>query len=452
MRTTEKVVFFFPWREVSGGPQYLSGLANELAKDERYDVWYVDYDPGLSDTMIDKTRVRKIVFTEPFWLPVQEPITLIVPVYCAAFIPKLHPKSKIVFLNWHNYCIQALLDIWHLSEEGLQCFLKMIFDHDAIFFLDQTHLWAQNQWIKPAGAYQFAQRYVPPKVLPSEVRCKENLISETEINIAVLGRLCTDKIFSILNLLTQLERVDDGRVKNVYVIGSGKEAARITNRVWGNNIAIHMMGTITGDELSVFLAEKSDVLFSMGMSVLEGARIGLPSVIMPHNIHPFETDAYAYLNDSKGYAVGWYDTQIDDMGIRMHTLEEILEEIYRNNRKASIGRSARTYLAENHLSNVESLKERIAATTLQFAKFNKFARKQGYIKVFGLPVAKLRTSFDCTEKRISFMGIESFLQCKITPEKKEVYLFGKLQNWILPQKDEVDGKYRIFIRVPFIKA
>lgn len=448
----ERVVFFFPWREVSGGPPYLSSLANDLARDDNYEVWYIDYEPGLSDSMIDKTKVKKIVFTEPFVFPIQEPITLITPIYCASFIPKLHPYSKILFLNWHNYCIQALLNIWRLSDKNLQKFLKRVCERDAVFFLDRTHLMAQNEWIEPTGQFQFAEYYVPPKVIPARIRCKQQLISDSEINVAVLGRLCTDKIFSILNLLRQLEVLDDSRVKNVYVIGSGEESARITEKEWNNNIAVHLEGTITGEELSEFLAQKVDILFSMGMSVLEGARIGLPSVIMAHNVQPFDLDAYAYLNDSKGYAIGWYNTQIASIGIEMHTLAEVLKDIYGDGKKSTIGQQALEYLIKNHASNVDKLKERITATELRFDEFEKFATKQGYVKVLGIPVARLKMTFDCSEKSVSLFGMDSILRCRISPQKKEVLLFGKPQKWIVLKKDEDDGKYCVFVRVPLIKA
>ena len=98
----EKVVFYFPWKEVSGGPYYLVWLANALASEENYDVYYVDYKKALTDSMRNE-NVKKMVYSSKFVFPKKEPITLVTPVYWADRIPELHPKSKIVFLNWH-YC------------------------------------------------------------------------------------------------------------------------------------------------------------------------------------------------------------------------------------------------------------------------------------------------------------------------------------------------------------
>ncbi|MEG7381993.1 hypothetical protein V5785_22530, partial [Bacillus subtilis] len=72
-----KVVFYFPWLEVSGGPIYLTGLADKLAEDPSYDVYYTDYSPGLSDNLLKNSNVTKIaVSTENFSIGIEEPVVL----------------------------------------------------------------------------------------------------------------------------------------------------------------------------------------------------------------------------------------------------------------------------------------------------------------------------------------------------------------------------------------
>ena len=39
----QKLVFFFPWPEVSGGPFYLCRLADAVARTGLYEVYYTDY-------------------------------------------------------------------------------------------------------------------------------------------------------------------------------------------------------------------------------------------------------------------------------------------------------------------------------------------------------------------------------------------------------------------------
>lgn len=446
MKPVEKVVFFFPWKEISGGPFYLSGLANDLAKDGRYEVWYVDYEDGPGRGQLSGRQIRTIRYTEPFVFPLREPVTLVTPVYCAPHIPALPGRSRIVFLNWHNYCTQELRNLWRLSDRQLQRFLYLLFRRDALFFLDRTHWQAQNEWIA-RERFRFPEEYVPVKAEASSIRATGTLVRPGEIHAAVLGRLCADKIYSVLNLLEQLERIPG--VKHIYLIGSGPEAARIRERRWG--VQIHMEGTITGERLQRFLAEKTDLLFSMGMSVLEGARIGLPSVVMPHNVRPFHADAYAYLQESRGYAVGWYDTQIPKLGIPMHPLGDILSDVYRKGRKGALGQAALAYLERNHSANVELFAAQLARSRLYYAEFARFAARQGRVRVCGVPIARLKTSFDGSRRSVSLLGNDRLLQYRACPGRKEFFLLGRPCKW-LHGKNE-GGKYRLYIggfRLPLL--
>ena len=187
----KKIVFYFPWKEISGGPVYLSALANDLAKNQTYEVYYIDYKDGRTNTMLDHKHVICIQYREPFSFPFYEPITIIVPINCASHIPSLHPESKILFVNWHNYSIQALLDSWRLTQKSLQEFLSMVYQTDSVFFLDRTHWLAQNQWIE-SERYLFKEKYVPLTIAPKS--------KSVVIIIIELALVC--KIAKVINSAT----------------------------------------------------------------------------------------------------------------------------------------------------------------------------------------------------------------------------------------------------------
>ena len=442
----EKILFFFPWREISGGPVYLTDLANALAGELQYEVWYVDYADGLSADRLDLERVRLIPYNEPFSTPLDtEPLTLVIPIYCASHIPALHSDSRILFVNWHNYCIQALLDSWRLSSKNLQTFLDLVGRTDAVCFVDRSHWLAQNQWCGP-GSHAAAERYVPLVIGPR--RC----CGRTEVHIAVVGRLCRDKIYSVLNLLKQLNRMETDRVRHLYVIGDGSEAPLLRQAETAEGVHLHMMGTLTGDRLHSFLAGHADVLFGMGLSVLEGAAMGLPAVVMPHNVIPFQLDAYVLLQDCRGYATGWYDTQVVDMGVPTHTAAEILEAVCRPGAKARLGRAALQYVEENHAGNRAAMERALRDTRLTARDFEAFRRGQGKIRLWGIPIARLTTSFDESEKTVSFLWVRAFFKSENTAEGKRFLLLGRRQNLIRAKKEGTF--FRIYIgkiQIPFLK-
>lgn len=447
MERIRKVVFYFPWKEISGGPVYLTQLANDLAVSGEYEVFYVDYTPGLTDCMLTR-QVKKIDYAEPFFMPVDEPLLLVVPIYCAGHIPKLHPKSRILFLNWHNYCIQALLDSWRLSGAALQEFLGIVRDTHSVFFLDRTHWEAQNRWME--GKYEFEKAFVPVKVSPAGFMAQGELAEAGKVNIVALGRLSKDKIYSVLDLITQMEASKCALDMHLYVIGEGTEEKRLEERMSKSRIHIHRMGTVTGDALRHFLAERADMLFSMGMSALEGAAVGIPSVIMPHNIEPFHADAYVYLHQSVDYALGWYDTQLSELSVPARPFQEILDDVCRRGKKQSLGKAARAYLEQNHASNVGRLKPLLDGTSLDYDTFWRFARRQRRIRVLGVPIARIETSFDEHEKRIAFLGHRAFLRCRIDGDERTLFLLERRITWLIAQKE--GEKYRLYARIPFLKA
>ena len=446
-----KIVFYFPWQEISGGPNYLSTLANALANDNNYEVYYIDYPEGLTNNLLSKS-INRINYEEPFSFPIQDEVTLITPIYCASHIPLLHPNSKVLFVNWHNYCIQALLNVWRLDEKNLQQFLWMIYKKNAVFFLDRAHWMAQNEWIKPKGSYCFLEQYVPGQISVRNNHIKREKTTSEGINLAVLGRLSNDKIYAVLNLLQEIEKLPQELQKNIYVIGDGPGRSLLENYRIKSNLQLYLIGTITGKELETFLIEQIDVLFGMGLSILEGGAVGLPSVIIPHGIKPFSTNKFTYLQESQGCMLGWYSEQIEELKIPWHPLQEILEDIVIKNKKILLGDRAYEYTKTIHRPDAYYLKQIIAKTNLLAKDFNRFAKQQGKLRLLGIPVGHLSTSFDETEKTIHFLGIENFLKFKRTATGEKIFLLGKEQKIFSARKEK--GKFRLFFlgkRIPLLK-
>lgn len=448
----KKVVFYFPWKEISGGPAYLASLARQISQLSEYEVWYIDYQGGLTEKDFVGTNVKQIPYQEPFDFPLHdEIITMVVPIYCAAHIPKLHPQSKILFVNWHNYCIQALVDSWRLKEGQLQEFLAMVYETNSVIFLERSHWLAQNEYISKERDYKFCEQYVPVTITPKHKKCSNTPVEGNQIRIGILGRLCRDKIYSVTNLLRNFDAIDTSMEKHLYVIGDGLEKDLI-NQVDAPSVQVHMEGTITGDALSNFLCEHVDVLFGMGLSVLEGAAVGLPSVITPHNIYPFTLDAYTFLHECEGCALGWYDTQVKEMKFKSLTLENILDKVYKHHQKYQLGQLALQYLNQYHLDNSGIFCLYLDETKLTYKQFSQFAKDKGYIRIFSLPIAKIHSSFDERDKQVDFLGISNFLCAKIDGENKRFYLLGREENLIKAKK--IGKYYRLYIagiQVPMVK-
>ncbi|HBV6506215.1 TPA: hypothetical protein MD351_004652, partial [Escherichia coli] len=385
--TPEKVVFYFPWNEVSGGPIYLTRLADKLAELDDYEVYYTDYENSLSDSLIKNSRVKKIVVSiDDFSIKQPFPVILITPIYFAGWIPDLHPDSKIVFINWHMCCVSTLQYNWRISDKELHSFLRLVRDTSSVFFCDESHRLGQN-----TNNIIFAKDIVPISLPKRNSRALTSLVSYNDYNVAVLGRLCTDKIYSIINLLDNIEKLAfEGKV-NVHIIGDGPDKSIINQNEYKKSNII-FVGTLSSDELEIYLAKYVDILFAMGTSVLEGASISLPSVIIPHNMHPISCDSYVYLQDSKGYCLGWYDDQFDELNLKPVSLQSIFDDVYKNRNKAILGQKAYLYFEKNHSieNTIKPFKEILTKSSLFYRDFcnstKSFVPVLASVNLLGFPI------------------------------------------------------------------
>lgn len=395
-----KVVFYFPWLEVSGGPIYLTGLADKLAEDPNFDVYYTDYSPGLSDNLLKNSKVTKItVSTENFSIGIEEPVVLITPIYWACWVPKLHPDSKILFFNWHICSIPVLIDNWKISPLALRSFLEIVQKTDSVFFCDYSHWMAQN-----TKKIIFNKRYVPISLPSAHSPASSNLVEGDKINVGVLGRLSLDKVFSVLNLLDNLSKLELKKSVVLHVIGDGPEKSRINPREY-QGINIKFVGTVTGDHLTEYLREKIDILFGMGTSILEGAALRIPSVVIPHNVKPMECDRFVYLQDSKDYCLGWYDDQIEKIGLKERKLKEIIDEVYENGRKEALGQDAYNYYLSHHTieSAIKPFKEIIESSSLTYSTLQHVSAKNlSYRPIAGSKHLGFEVTYDGKARWIAF--------------------------------------------------
>lgn len=400
----QKLVFFFPWPEVSGGPFYLCRIANAVARAGLYDVYYTDYQGGLCDSILTEKNIKILRYHDEdganFPIFPEEPVILVMVEEWAHMVPHIHPKSKILFVDWHNECIPVLRENLCCTSGYIKKFLRLFRDTSCVFFCDRAHYLAHETY--EADDVHYPETYVPI-VVPARTQIAEKRLVRTGVrNIAVLGRLCLDKIYAVLDLMDNIVALRDFVPTNVYIIGEGGWEDLLFKRHFPPHIKLIRCGTMEISKIVSLLTKKVDILFAMGTSVLDGASIRLPSVVMPNKVKAFECNRYPYIFESKGYALGWYPEQIDDLNLDTHTVEEIFEDIYTHNKKSEIGQKCYDYYLKNHTCNMELFLKAVSASTLDYKKYLAFRKHtlnlrkiKWYIKT------KIH---GCTKRRFSLMG------------------------------------------------
>lgn len=358
-----KLVIYFPFKDVSGGPIFLTQLAKKMADGGEYEVFYIDFKTGPAVELLAGSKVHIIEFCDEvrFHFFMNEPITIVLPIYWGARVPIMHPDSKILFFNWHNLCVPVLKANLRATYEHLKPFLQVISDNRAEFFCDKAHWKAQEEF-----GVSFEERYVPIVIPDREKRSNGELISKKQRSIAILGRLVEDKVYSIIDILRNVSKLEDSILTKVYIIGDGEFKEKITAQTFRDNIELIFCGTMTIPDIDKLLCEKADILFAMGTSLLEGAAGGIPSVIIPNDIKDFQCDRYTYLYESTGYLLGWGPDQIDALGVCTHSIKEIFDDVYCRDQKKQIGSACRKYLLDNHLENIHHFRKALCDTKLLY--------------------------------------------------------------------------------------
>lgn len=373
----KKIVFWFPDRRIGGGPFYLLRMAVEIAKDDNYEVFYIDYVDGYTHKIdIDTSKITFIDFKDysGYTIFIENAI-LFAPVYMLHNMPCMLMDTKVLFFNWHHECLPVLQANMQFNDIELRHFMNLVYKNDAQVFCDMAH-WAENNKL---SCCNFSKKYVPVHINKKDSRAKINIINENVVNIGILGRLVTDKIYAVINIIECAKKIQKYSI-NIHIIGEGDQKNKLKPYENLPKVRLIYAGTVTGEDLDNYLCNEIDILFAMGISALEGGALALPSIIIPYSLKPYLLDKFIYLYDTSGYCVGWSISQIQNSPVKTVTFKDIINDIYLFKKKHEIGMKCLKYTSEKHSvgNSVNNLKKYLDDTSLQFSDVYKVYRNQCY--------------------------------------------------------------------------
>lgn len=363
----KNICIFFPDKNIGGGPYWLTGLAKELAKDENYKVYYIDYKNGFARTLINCEH-DKVTFLDygckQRYCIFDEECILFMPIYDLHRMPIINTKSKVLFFNWHNLCLPALKSTCKFLRYDMNYFLTEVFSNNAMVFCDGSHRSKCNM----ISGLNFKSNYVPVILPPKRINLVSDIVNKNEINISILGRLVSDKVWSVNNIIKQAKNYKTDKKIIIHIIGDGKYKKDIITKV-SKNIEIRFCGVLKNEELDKYLLENVDVHFAMGTSVLNGGSLGIPSYIIPSYEKKFDCDKFVFLPETTDFIMGYYPNQIKTFNLKTQSFESIIDDIYINNKKSQYGQQCFKYYHENHLPEYAclKLKEYLDNTSLEYS-------------------------------------------------------------------------------------
>lgn len=195
-------------------------------------------------------------------------------------------------------------------------------------------------------------------------------IDNGKINFAWLGRLDKDKIYSLINFLDNLyDAVGEKRVM-VHLIGDGNGKSLININKYAPKFTFVFNSYLYNEERDTYLRDNADFVVAMGVSALDVAALGIPTILPLVSSKPFREDKLVYLSDSVNYSIGWFVDDFKQVNCKWHSASKIIEDIYIENRKTELGETCRAFAVDTFSldTNIDNIINLINGTTLTVKK------------------------------------------------------------------------------------
>jgi len=369
----KSITFFFPYKEVSGVPVLFVRMSRYIAENYGIETHVIDYPDGCMTNMLkDNTKVRLHPFRDgvPINIP---PDTILI---MQSILPytmrpelKINSSTRIVFWTLYQFnlipTIIPLQFFRHIQAKyknynkfimntlliglrnELKEFIETATEKKSIFYSDESIFRNTAERLSLNINYPI---YMP---IPCEVfqNQKINKISgkKDSVSFCWLGRIADFKIYMLIYTIQKLsEYAKNNRFPiEMYIIGEGPKMKMI-DRLNLEHEFFHIVkaGMLTEDKLNHYLLEKIDVLTAMGTSALEGAKLGVPTIVVDISYSKISGEyKFKWIFEVKNYVLG---DIVDKSSYEKNnkSLDNVIELIINNS--SSISERTHEYCINNH--------------------------------------------------------------------------------------------------------
>jgi hypothetical protein len=397
-----KVTFFFPYYLISGVPVLFSNLAKDISNNYEVEVTIIDYEDGYMSRILEhETKIKKIFFYDGKSISIDTDVLVLQSILPFQLRPEvkisnktkllfwnLHPSNLILntfpwklFINIRSNLYKQLVVFFSLKKYNqVKSFIINSRDKNGLVFMDSSNYnntidFYNLELHKPVS-------YLPIACSNGNYRKLPIASSKTTLNISWIGRICDFKINSLNLLIRHLAHVSLKLKQKLilYVIGSGNEEK---NLKYDNHLnryfKVIIIGSLSKLKLDEFLYSNIDINASMGTSVLESAKFGIPSIVLDFDLNNINDNyTFRWLHETLNYDLGHFITNAD-YGAN-NSMEKMITHF--NNEGEVISKKVYNYYLENHsLKSVsDNLVISIMKTEFLYSNINSSILKKGLVR------------------------------------------------------------------------
>jgi hypothetical protein len=303
MSDAGRVIFFFPYHEVSGVPVLFLRMALALSERHGLQTAVVDFPEGyMMRNLPSDCGVDMISFSYGSPCPIESTALLIVqsmPPYKFPSALQLAPETRIVFWTLFQYNLgsysgrhgspKTKRPIWTWFRDSLagaldhkrRCDVRSaavrLSERRSLWFCDAPNLRATSEIL----GTKFRDPVIVP--VPSGDVCESSKRTTfpNRLGIGWLGRLSDFKIHILVHTVDRMRRwAEERRVAvKFHVIGDGREAGLL--EPYGKPTAFFELirpGVLDGPRRDDYILQNIDLMGAMGTSALDALRLGIPTL------------------------------------------------------------------------------------------------------------------------------------------------------------------------------
>lgn len=411
-KTNQKLslTFFFPYRDISGVPVLFLRMAEFLSMHYGIETCVIDYSDGyMARTIRERNSPVPVRFFDdgvPMNIDSDTVLVLqsILP-YTMRPELKINSDTRVVFWTlYHLNLVQTIIPLpffrhiqsryilFHqlfmntlmLSLKGkLQTLITSMNNKRSIFFMDGSTLkYTQERLNVQIDSPIYMP--VPCDDVPQNLKkAKASSGDDSPLTFCWVGRIADFKTHILIYTIQKLSELARKKslVIQFHVIGEGPDELRLRSlNVVHDCFQLISEGIISGVALNNFLLDRVDILAAMGTSALEGAKLGVPTVLLDASYGAVKGDyRFRWLFESKDY--GLADLMDDSQFVAGNdSLERIIEEARRN--YAALSDRTFEYCAQNHsISSVcGKFRTAIAGASFHYGDFSPEIMKKYWIR------------------------------------------------------------------------
>lgn len=416
-----KICFYFPYDEVSGVPVLFFRMANEIAVSNKLNqIYVIDYSDGaMARNLISVSNLKLLPFVHGVPIsPPEDAVLVMQSILPYTMLPELKilPNTKLIFWNLHPECLVPSLlpfpflrNLQNLNFGLYNVLAKTLYrsliskigefttqaiDQKALWFMDQSNLDKTNKYLfKSFSDVDF----VPVPAFASKLIKTNILQGKDTLNFTWLGRLCDFKSYILMYSIKKLSSLSFAQKKKIHftIIGEGPFKREISNLLvnheWFN---LEMLGSMKPEALDNYLLKNTDVLTAMGTSALEGAKLGIPTILLDISYYPVKGYYnFRWLHESKNFDLG-HDIGQFDLKEGNSSLENMLNDLYNNYQLLST--KALEYFLRNHEMKIvlDKFILKVKETEMKFSDINPAILNKSVVRKLYVILRGLKKTFN----------------------------------------------------------